>query len=100
MNQELNMPIEDLNKYLELLRRKDEFLKKHPELLPVQEKIDKTLDEVGTNPIERCQVIQHIMVQSAYQLSNAITEVVDIINEANLPRVMVGLLKELEGSTK
>jgi len=90
-HQELNLPVEQLNKYLELLRLRKELLERKPELVEVQEKIDKTLDEVGSNPIERCQVIQHIMVQSAYQLNGAMKEVIDIVNETDLPK----LLKEL-----
>ncbi len=96
MNQELNLPIENLNKYLELLKLKKELLERNPKLVEVQERIDKTLDEVGSNPIERCQVMQQIMIQSAYQLGQVMKETIDYINEVDLPETMNTLVRELK----
>ena len=61
---------DNINKQLALIRRRDELLKEKPELQEVQDRINATLDEIGNDPIERCRVIQHIMVQSAHNLTN------------------------------
>ena len=73
--------LNEINKLLPLVRRRQQLLDEHPELLEFQKKIDDTLEEVGTDPHERCVVIQHLMAQSAFNLVGKMKEVREDIDE-------------------
>lgn len=75
------MNIEHMNELIKLTSKRTEFLDKHPELLDFQKKINDTLDEVGSDPVERCLVLQHIMAQSAYELSAKMKDVFEDVEE-------------------
>lgn len=70
-----------MNELIKLTSKRTEFLDKHPELLDFQKKINDTLDEVGSDPVERCLVLQHIMAQSAYELSAKMKDVFEDVEE-------------------
>lgn len=73
------IPPEEMEKYLKFYKRRQELLDSSPELRCFQNKIDLTMKEIGSNPIDRCQVIQTIMLQSAYNLSQKFDEVIEDI---------------------
>jgi hypothetical protein len=78
------MNIEHMNELIRLTSKRTEFLEKHPDLIDFQKKINDTLDEVGSNPIERCVVLQHIMAQSSYELSAKVKDVLVDVEELRI----------------
>lgn len=53
----------DRDKYIkQLLKELDELLNTHPELRPLQEKIDKIKEEVGPDPMARAQAINKMLI--------------------------------------
>jgi recombinational DNA repair ATPase RecF len=86
------VPTTEVSKYIELIRKRDELLRQKPHLKEVQNKIDETLKTVGNDPVERCQVIQHIMIQSAYQLQAHFDELVEMAPKID---VTINKLKEI-----
>ena len=81
MTNDYLVPQHNVEKYLDLIRRRDALLLEKPELRIVQAKIDQTLKAVGNNTVERCQVISQIMLQSLYNLHRLHNEVVEDVWE-------------------
>lgn len=77
---DFSVPVNNVNLYLELLRKRDRFLTEHPELKLLQNRIDLTLKEVGNDPIDRCKVITLIMNQSLYNLQRSYNEMINQVN--------------------
>lgn len=80
----------------ELIKNRDDFLIKHPELQGIQDRIDKTLEGV-TDPIERCKILNELTLQSSRYLVHKIDELFDIVNNTDLDSMILGLREEFKG---
>jgi len=57
-----------------LEKERDDLLKEHPELQPLQDKIDKVLTKAGSNQTNRCAAIQNLMLSTWAEIVPVWTE--------------------------
>lgn len=61
----------DFNKIREAVEKRDEYLKEHPELQPLQDEINKLLKDAGNNVHNRQVAIQTAMLNTWYKIIDA-----------------------------
>lgn len=83
-DKDLQVPVEGMNKYLELVRRREQLLAENPSLRETQNKIERTLEEVGDNPYFRCRVLNIILMQSYHNLMTANEAIYDDVTELQM----------------
>ena len=62
-----------------LIDKRDEFLEKNPHMKALQEKIDTLLE--GRTPMQRCHMLQTILLSQKSVLVEKMTEVVNLLGE-------------------
>lgn len=66
---------------MRLTTKRTEFLNEHPELKDTQEKIDLELKKAGKSNLNRCTVIQRLLIEEAKKLEKINRELYNDIEE-------------------
>lgn len=59
----------DFNQIKEAVQKRDEFLKEHPELLPLQEEINQLLAKAGSDKRKRNVLLQQMLLESWFRIT-------------------------------
>ncbi len=59
----------DFNQIKEAVQKRDEFLQQHPELLPMQEEINRLLMNEGNDKRKRNMLLQQLLLESWYRIT-------------------------------
>ena len=85
-----------LYRIAQLEQKKAEYLASHPHMKYIQDKIDATLEEVGSDPVERCRALNLIMLQSMQELSNSMADLENYVRDSKLSEQLEGLASTLK----
>lgn len=67
-NLQVKMAI-DFYKIKEAVKKRDDFLRDHPELIGLQSEINSMLSSVGNNPYKRCLLLQQKMLDTWFKIT-------------------------------
>jgi len=59
----------DFNQIKEAVQKRDEFLQEHPELMPLQEEINRLLLKAGNDKRKRNMMLQQLLLESWYRIT-------------------------------
>lgn len=59
----------DFNQIKEAVQKRDEFLQEHPELMSLQEEINRLLLKAGNDKRKRNMMLQQLLLESWYRIT-------------------------------
>jgi len=59
----------DFNQIKEAVQKRDEFLREHPELVPMQEEINTVLKNAGNDKRKRNVLLQQLLLESWFRIT-------------------------------